>query len=226
MVLVDERRPRLDDLAVALDVDPVRTVDHHLVHLGVGQQSADRPVAEDVVGEVLHQLGPVSGRQRHLLPAEDDLEVLLELAAQLVLADAAVVEERADLVDEEVVHPLAQLVEDRVAARGELGEIAALDLVEALVEGHRHSFLVGPQARLKRDRPFLTGAGDTAAPAKRSASSSKARATSDRGASSTTGTPLFTDWGTATSLGTRHPARRPRVRSTSATSSCTLESAR
>ena len=65
--------------------------------------------------------------------------MLLQLAPQLVLADATVVEQRSHLVDEEVVDPLAQFVEDGIAT--ELGGIAALHLVEALVEGHRSSFL-------------------------------------------------------------------------------------
>ena len=43
--------------------------------------------------------------------------MLLQLPPQLVFADAAVVEERADLVDEEVVDPLAQLVEDGIRGR-------------------------------------------------------------------------------------------------------------
>src|SRR5205085_12134619 len=111
---------------------------------GVLEEPVDRAVAEDVVGDVLEELGPVRARQRNALPAEDDLELLLQLAGELLLPDAPVVEERAELVDQKVVHPLAQLVEERIAnGAGGGAVVLGLGLVEPLVEGH-DGVLLGP----------------------------------------------------------------------------------
>ena len=66
-----------------------------------------------VVGDVLDQLGALGGRQRDLLVDERLVDVLVHEAAQLVLADGLVGEHRADLLDDELVHPLAQVLELR-----------------------------------------------------------------------------------------------------------------
>src|SRR4029078_11297620 len=56
---VDEGRVGELDLAVPLDVDTVVVVDHHLGHGVVAQQRLERPVAEDVVGDLARGLRPL-----------------------------------------------------------------------------------------------------------------------------------------------------------------------
>ena len=107
-------------------------------HRGVGTQPRSLAGAVHAYAaniDRLDELGPVGSRQRHLLPAEDDLELVMQLAAELLLADPAVVEHRAELVDQQVVHPLSELVEHRVATVAHLAGVA-LNLMKALVEGH------------------------------------------------------------------------------------------
>ena len=50
------------------------------------QQPVDRAVAEDVVGDVLDQLGLVGGRQRRPLLGQRGVQLLVDPAAQVVLA--------------------------------------------------------------------------------------------------------------------------------------------
>ena len=134
MSLVGEGGAGAGELAGPLHVDAIRPVHHDLGDVGVLEEPVDRAVAEDVVGDVLEELGPVRARQRDALPAEDDLQLLLQLAGELLLPDAPVVEQRAELVDEEVVHAPTQLVEERVAARP--GRRVGRGLVQPLIEGH------------------------------------------------------------------------------------------
>ena len=103
------------DAAGALDVDRLRAVDHDLGDLLVLEEAVDRAVAEDVVGDVLDELGLVGGRQRRPLLGQGGVELLVDPAAEVVLRQPLVVEDRAELVDQVVVDPLAQLVEHRVA---------------------------------------------------------------------------------------------------------------
>ena len=136
--LVDEAGRGLLDAAGPLDVDRVRAVDHDLGDLLVLEEPVDRAVAEDVVGDVLDELGLVGGRQRRPLLGQGRLQLLVHPAAEVVLGEPLVVEDRAELVDQVVVDLLAELVEHRVAPlrTGRRGRPGALDLVEPLVEGH------------------------------------------------------------------------------------------
>src|SRR5205814_6710757 len=93
---------------------------------------------------------------------------------------------------------------------------SALHLMKPLVEGHRSlPFSLVPAAYRRR---FLAWSVE-----KRFANCSIDRDTPDFGASSTTGAPLFTDWGTTTSLGISESAFTWRVRSTSLTSCLNIE---
>ena len=56
MRVVGERGAGALELAVALDVDLVERVDHHFCHGVVAQERLQRPVAEDVVGDVADDL--------------------------------------------------------------------------------------------------------------------------------------------------------------------------
>jgi hypothetical protein len=133
--------------AAALDVDRVGAVDHHLGDLLVLEEAVDRAVAEDVVGDVLDELGLVGGRQRRPLGGEGGLELLVHPAPEVVLGQPLVVEDGAELVDQVVVDLLAQVVENGIPAAatrratrhravgGAVGAVALL-FVEALVERH------------------------------------------------------------------------------------------
>ena len=126
--------PGLLDLAVALDEDQVGAVDHDLGDVVVLQQPVDGAVAEDVVGDVLDELGLVGGREGRLLLGQGGVQGVLHALLQVVLGEPLVVEGRAQLFDEVGVDLLAQLVEDRVAAAA--AGRGCLNLVQALVERH------------------------------------------------------------------------------------------
>src|SRR3954453_15057523 len=67
--VVDERGVGDLELAVALDVDAVVVVDHHLGHGVVAEQGLERPVAEDVVGNLARDLTPLlTGERRPVAP--------------------------------------------------------------------------------------------------------------------------------------------------------------
>ena len=134
--LVDERCVRLLDAAGALDEHGVGTVHHDFGDVFVLQEAIDRAVAEDVVGDVLDELGLVGGRQRGALLGECGLQLLVDAAPQIVLGEPTVVEDRAQRVDQMVVDLLPELVEDRVTARARRTG-RGLHLVEPLVERHR-----------------------------------------------------------------------------------------
>ena len=88
---------------------------HDLGDVLVLQEAIDRAVAEDVVGDVLDELGLVGGRQRRALLRERGVQLLVDAAPQVVLGQPLVVEDRAQLVDQVVVDLLPELVEHRVA---------------------------------------------------------------------------------------------------------------
>ena len=64
--LVVEPDGRLVELALALDPDLAGAVDHDLRDRVVGEQALERPVAEDVVGDLLAETLAVVARQRRL----------------------------------------------------------------------------------------------------------------------------------------------------------------
>ena len=63
----------------------------------------DRPVAQDVVGDVLDQPGLVGRRQRCPFLGQRRVQLLVHPAAQVVLRQSLVVEDRTELVDQVVV---------------------------------------------------------------------------------------------------------------------------
>ena len=72
--------------------------------------------------------------------AERGVQLLVDAAAEVVLGQPLVVEDRAELVDQVVVDLLAQLVEHRVAPLVPGGR-RRLHFVQALVERHCDSSL-------------------------------------------------------------------------------------
>ena len=91
--VVEERRLGLLDPAVPLDVDLVGAVDHHLGDARVVQERLERPVAEDVVGDLPLEVGAVARAERSLLGVQllgDD-----HAHAESQLVAALEVEERA-----------------------------------------------------------------------------------------------------------------------------------
>ena len=116
VVFVDEGRTGGLDLARPLDEHQLGAVDHDLGDVVFLQVAVDRAVAEDVVGDILDELGLVGGRQRRLLLGQGLLELVLDPGPKVVLAEATVVEKGTELVDQVVVDLLAQVVEHRVAA--------------------------------------------------------------------------------------------------------------
>ena len=80
------------------------------------EEPVDRAVAEDVVGDVLDELGLVGRRQRGPLLGQRGVQLVVDATAQVVLGEALVVEDRTELVDQVVVDLLAELVEHRIAS--------------------------------------------------------------------------------------------------------------
>ena len=70
MGVVDEGRVGCLDLAEALDVDPVMGVDHDLGDRVVAEQRLERPIAEDVVGDLARDLAPLLAGQRGAVERE------------------------------------------------------------------------------------------------------------------------------------------------------------
>ena len=93
--LVDEGRVGPLEPAGALHVHVVGPVHHDLGDVLVLQQPVDRPVAEDVVGDVLDELGLVGRRQRRPLLGERRVELLVDAPAEVLLGEPLVVEDRA-----------------------------------------------------------------------------------------------------------------------------------
>ena len=85
----------LEDPAAALDVDRVGAVDHDLGDVRVAQEGLDRPVAEDVVGDLLGDPGAVGDGQRRLVLGEHLLQRQPDLLLELGLGQPRVVQLRA-----------------------------------------------------------------------------------------------------------------------------------
>ena len=90
----------------------------------VAEQLVDRPVAEHVVGDRLHERLALGAGEREALLRERLGAAARRPAAQIGLGDALVVEERAQLVDHELVHLLAHVLE-RLRRAGRRGARAA-----------------------------------------------------------------------------------------------------
>ena len=81
----------------------------------LAEQLVDRSVPEHVVGDGLHQLLTLGAGERETLLREHAVQLLVDLAPEVGLADALVVEQRAQLVDHELVHLLAHVLERGLA---------------------------------------------------------------------------------------------------------------
>ena len=96
VVLVGEPGVHRGQPAVALDEDAVGAVDHDLGDVGVVQVGLDRPVADDVVADLLGDPEPVARAQRPLLGGEHVGEDGAQLLVELVLVEVGLVELRAE----------------------------------------------------------------------------------------------------------------------------------
>ncbi len=67
---VDERRLRLLDLSLTLDVDAIRPVHHDLGDGVVAKERLERSIAEDVVGDLTRDLPTLFARQRRAIEGE------------------------------------------------------------------------------------------------------------------------------------------------------------
>ena len=113
--LVHEAHRRLLDAAGALHVDSVRAVHHHFRDVVLAEQWVDRSVSEHVVGDGQHQLLTLRAGERKSLLRKGAVELFVDLAPEVGLADALVEEQRSQLVDHELVHLLAHVLERGLA---------------------------------------------------------------------------------------------------------------
>ena len=108
-VVLESHRGR-GELPVALDPDVEGTVDHDLRDVVIGEQPLQRPVAEDVICEVLGDLVALSPREAALLQ-EMTAYVGLHALTQNVGRNLEVEELHAELADDEHVDGVLQLGE-------------------------------------------------------------------------------------------------------------------
>ena len=94
---------------LTLDVDLLRTVDHHLGDRLVPQQRLQWAEAQDLVGDLLEHAHALGARQGQALLVGDLPEELLDLASDLDLVGQ--VELRIELVDEPVLDAVLRLAE-------------------------------------------------------------------------------------------------------------------
>ena len=125
--LVGEVAVDLDQPAAALDVDAVRAVDHDLGEVRVAQERLDRAVAEDVVGDLLGDPGPLGGGEQDVLGLHGLLQRALDHVLELGLGQLGVVQLRAELLEQGVVHLRLEVAE--------VGLGLGLLLAAALVHG-------------------------------------------------------------------------------------------
>jgi len=83
MILVFEGHIRPDDVARALHIDILGTVDHHLGQGVVGQQRFQRTIAQDLGHDRFEQALTLSARQDNALLGQDCREQLLDRRANL-----------------------------------------------------------------------------------------------------------------------------------------------
>jgi hypothetical protein len=117
--VVDERDRRPLELAAALDVDPVERIDHDLGDGVVAEQRLQRPVAEDVVGDLADDLPPLLAGERRAverqLLRDRAQDALGQVACRLPLEQLG-----TELRDARVMDPRLQLrvrVDDRPLGR-------------------------------------------------------------------------------------------------------------
>ena len=127
---------------VLLQVDLVEAVDHDLGDVGVTQERLDRPVAEDVVADLLGDPGAVGVADRAVLAREHVGQHLADPALQVGLVDVGGVEVGTELLDQLGVHDALELVDALLLGGGrpatahrlrDLGGLAAPRFVAAAV---------------------------------------------------------------------------------------------
>ena len=96
VALVDEGGVGRVEPAVALDVDLVGAVDHDFGDRRVAQVRLERPVAEDVVGDLLRDARAVRRRHRRFVALQHRLQRLHDLLLQFPLAPVRIVELRSE----------------------------------------------------------------------------------------------------------------------------------
>ena len=101
--LVAEAALDLDEPAAALDVDAVGPVDHDLGEVRVAQERLDRAVAQDVVGDLLGDAGPLGGREQDVLGLHRLLQCALDHVLELGLGQLGVVQLGTELLEQGVV---------------------------------------------------------------------------------------------------------------------------
>ena len=114
VLVVLERHVGELQLALALDVDLLRPVDHHLGEGLVAQERLERAEAQDLVGDLLEHADALGAREGEALLVGDLAEELLDLAPDLDLVRQ--VELGVQLVDEPVLDAELRLAE-RLASR-------------------------------------------------------------------------------------------------------------
>ena len=100
----------------ALDVDAVGAVDHDFGDVQVAQVRLERPISEDVVGDLLGDAGAVGEGERGVLRREHFLQRQADLLLDLALGQPRVVELGPEVLQQCLVHGPLELGE-RVAAR-------------------------------------------------------------------------------------------------------------
>ena len=100
---------RLVDLAPALDVDRERPVHHDLGDLRVADERFERPQAQDVVPDLLDDVGLLLDRERYLFLSEKLAQTGVDQSTKVAVRHRIVVQARAEHFDESFLHPVAHL---------------------------------------------------------------------------------------------------------------------
>ena len=98
--LVTELGVGLRQPTLLLQPDGVETVDHHLGDVRVAQVGLDRPVAQDVVADLLGDLGAVAVAERSVLRGEHIAEYGAHPLVELLLVHVRGVQRRAQLLEQ------------------------------------------------------------------------------------------------------------------------------
>jgi hypothetical protein len=113
------------ELAVALDVDAVGGVDHHLRDGRVGEVTLDRAVTEDVIRQLGNEPCALVLGERHLLRLDDAAQLLHDERAELFRRQRRVAQARAETCEQRVLRTPLQHAEG-------IGVVAIGDRVGAL----------------------------------------------------------------------------------------------
>ena len=107
MLVVVENHVALGQLALTLDVNMTRPIDHDLANLGIIEQDLQRPEAQDIRRDALEHPGALGSGQHDVLAVEDRIEDIFDLLAHFCgirkielwvkLADQLVLDTAADI---------------------------------------------------------------------------------------------------------------------------------